>query len=408
MTSLRRALLAIPPIAKANAGVKANLMERRVAAAQRRDAHFAAERQISGSTLAPPPADLLARRLGDRPSRLGWPKRADQLHIFLAFGVYNWEQVLPGSLRGFGRVSAFDYAAHGYDPAAPDWLSRRDEMNSQLLDAFRRANAEQPVDLVVSYLSGFTVAPETLRAMAGQGAALVNFCFDDKVNFPGRIVGGRFNTTAAIAADVDLNLTSDPMGAARYAAYGGLSFFHPEAADPEVHRPHNVPFKYDVSFIGARYGWRPGFIEGLARRGVQVACFGRGWPNGAVETADMPLIYSASRINLGFGGIGHSRKLMNLKGRDFEVPMSGGLYLAQHNPELATVYEIGREILTYRDEGDCSETIGALLADPAMAHDVRTCGLARARRDHTYAARWTGVFRVLGALDATEPQEVRS
>jgi spore maturation protein CgeB len=407
MTSLKRTLLAIPPVASANGSLKAVMMERRAAIARQRDVDFANQRQISCSTLSPPPPDLLSARLGERPARLGWPKPIGDLHIFLAFGTYNWEGVLPEALRPFGQVSAFDYAALGYDPGAPDWLSRRDEMNAQMLAAFERANAARPVDVVAAYLSGLTVDPGILRSMAQRGAVVVNFCFDDKVAFLGRLVGGRFNSTAAIASSVDLNLTSDPMGAAKYAASGGLSFFHPEAADPGVHRPHDTPFEYDVSFVGARYGWRPQFIAGLRRRGVSVTCFGRGWPNGSVATNEMPLIYSASRINLGFGGIGHSRKLVNLKGRDFEVPMSGGLYLTQHNPELEAVYDVGREILVYRDESDCAETIRALLADPAMAHDIRTRGLARARRDHTYAARWTGVFRVLGALGANEPQEIR-
>jgi len=395
MDDWKRVLLANRPVAAINAAVKAALMEHEAASIVRRYGNDAIP--------ADPSAASLKRRLGDRPSRLGWPKSAGELHLFLGFGVHNWEEVLPYALRPLGRVSAFDYAALGYDPGAPDWLDRRDEMNGALLDAFDRANSQQPVDVFIGYLSGRTVAPETLTEIASRGAAVVNFGFDDKVGYPGRRLGGRYISTAAIASAVDLNLTSDPKGAGKYAAFGGLSMFHPEAADPEVHRPHDTPFQYDVSFIGARYGWRPKFIADLESLGVSVTCFGKGWPNGPVSTEEMPAIYSASRINLGFGGIGYSRRLVNLKGRDFEVPMSGGLYLTQDNPELHDVYDVGKEILTYRRESDCAETIRSLLADPAMAHDIRSRGLARARRDHSYVARWEKVLRILGALAPNEP-----
>jgi spore maturation protein CgeB len=160
-----------------------------------------------------------------------------------------------------------------------------------------------------------------------------------------------------------------------------------------------------VSFVGARYGWRPHLINGLRRHGIDVACFGAGWPNGPLANEDMNALYGSSRINLGVGGIGYSGKLLCLKGRDFEVPMSGAVYLTQDNPELSLVYDVGREILTYRDVGHCAEVIRALLDDPERAERIRRAARARCLRDHTYAARWTTVFRTLGAVaDSAEPQ----
>jgi len=88
------------------------------------------------------------------------------------------------------------------------------------------------VDVVVGYVSGATVAPEVLTRMAADGAVVTNFCFDDKVYWPGARLGGRYRSPAAIAHAVDLNLTSDPNGIIRYAAHGGIAMFHPEAADP--------------------------------------------------------------------------------------------------------------------------------------------------------------------------------
>ena len=74
---------------------------------------------------------------------------------------------------------------------------------------------------------------------------------------------------------------------------------------------------------------------------------------------------------------------MCLKGRDFEVPMSGGLYLTQHNPELELVYKIGQEILTYHDVDDCAATIRAIVTDLDRAASIRQAGRAPgAARSH--------------------------
>lgn len=114
---------------------------------------------------------------------------------------------------------------------------------------------------------------------------------------------------------------------------------------------------------------------------------------------DAVKLYSRSRINLGFGGVGHSRKLVCLKGSDFEVPMSGGLYLTQDNPELSLVYEVGKEILTYKNEKDCAEKIMWLLANPEQAAKILEAGRKRALKNHTMEKRFERIFRLTGIME---------
>jgi spore maturation protein CgeB len=397
MSKLLSVLKRNPVLASTNARLKAWLAEHDAAATRNRYQSEAARRgravpQGEGLTAA------LTTRIGGRRMALGWPKAIGDLHLFLPFALTNWEAVLPKALAPFGEVTVFEWKSRGFEELSPDWVARRDHMNREMAAAFAAANRRRPVDVVVGYLSGNTVSPALLRDMASQGAVITNFCFDDKIAWPGPIQGGRHRSTAGIAAAVDLNLTSDPQGLAKYWAHGGLAIFHPEAADPECYRPLGLPFRYEVSFVGARYGWRPRLIDGLERRGITVECFGKGWPKGAIANDEMNALYAASRINLGFGGIGYSRNLLCLKGRDFEVPMSGALYLTQDNPELAGVFEVGREILTYGGLDDCARVIRSILEDPDHAQQIRDAGRARCLKDHTYAVRWAHVLRTLGAL----------
>jgi hypothetical protein len=382
---------------EANSRYKAWKVERDAAAIRRRYAEHARRSGLE----APHGPDLdaaLNLRLAVRRARLGWPKGAGELHLFLAYSLCNWEAALPKALAAFGRVSQYEWGSRGFDEGGADWLRHRDRMNRELLQAFHAANRAQPVDVVVGYVSGYTVSPEALLEMAAHGAVITNFCFDDKIYWPGALRGGRYMTTAAVAHAVDLNLTNDPDAAARYFAHGGLSLFHAEAADPDWYRPEERAFDYDVSFVGAAYGWRPKLIEGLRRRGIEVECFGKGWPNGAIANEAMNGVYARSRINLGCGGVGFSHKLLCLKGRDFEVPMSGAVYLTQDNPELALVFDVGGEILTYQDLDHCARLIRDILGDPERAAKIRRAARSRCLRDHTYEARWATVLRRLGAL----------
>ena len=126
---------------------------------------------------------------------------------------------------------------------------------------------------------------------------------------------------------------------------------------------------------------------------------GRGWEGGILPPEEMVRLYSRSRVNLGFGGIGHMVKVQCLKGRDFEVPMSGGLYLTSYHPALEDCYEAGKEIACYTGKRDCLSQIRHLLGHPEEAESIRRAGRARALRDHTWHSRLEGLFRAAGLLE---------
>jgi hypothetical protein len=394
---MKKALKKVSFIVKANSIVKGYLQEEKAHRELTRHRLKALEKG-----LIQPDEEALKQSLHQRlANRLSGclPKPKGDLHIFLAYYTSNWERILPLSLEPFGKVTTFDWRTHGFDDRQSDWLNQRDQMNAAMLETFRQANHTKPVDVVIGYLSGHNTSPKTLHKMAQTGAVIFNFCWDDKLSFSGKKLGGRYAGPAGIAHAVDLNLTNSPDSLIKYAVNAGLAMFWPEAAQPDVHRPYNTPFEFDVSFAGACYGQRPSFIKKLARHNIKVECFGHGWPNGPLSTEEMIKLYSRSRINLGFAGIGYSRKLMCLKGRDFEVPMSGGLYLTQNNPELSLVFNVGNEILTYRNEDDCANVIKKLLADPDRAEAIRKAGRKRCLNKHSYYARWSQIFQIAGLLE---------
>lgn len=384
-------------ISRLNAWVKARLQER---CACREQAFYCEEARTKNLSVLEE-TELLGV-LKKRFASQGFSpkaKRKGELHIFLVFALNNWESVLPKALEPFGKVTAFEWRSLGFNDLSKDWVNRRDLMDVAMLETFLNVHKTQPIDAVVGYLSGYNISPDTLIKMAKSGVGIFNFCLDDKLYFQGRMLGGRWIGPAALASAVDLNLTNAPDSCIKYIVEGGLAMFWPEAAHPEIHKPYNVPFEFDVSFVGSKYGWRPRFIQKLRKLGIKVTCFGNGWNNGPLSDEEMIKLYSRSRINLGFGGVGHSRKLVCLKGRDFEVPMSGGLYLTQDNSELSLVYERGKEILTYKNERDCAEKIKWLLANSGEAAKIREAGRKRALKEHTWEKRFEKIFRLSGIME---------
>lgn len=395
---MRKWLKQNPLIYRTNMWYKAGVQERLAA---RELAEYRRRAEIAG--IVPPEGSQLSRALRERLVQRGLhPKArsAANLHVFLTYSESDWEEVLQRTLLEYGRLTVFEWTkTHGFDERLPGWLDRRDEMNRRMLEAFEKANAEQPIDVVVGYCSGTNTDPAVLQRMGQLGAVVLNFCWDDKLKFRSGQLGQRWRGVAGIASAIDLNLTNARNSIIKYVVEGGLAMFWPEAAHPLIHRRHEIPFEFDISFVGACYGWRPTLIKQLRRLGLNVETFGGGWPNGRISDEEMIRLYSRSRINLGIGGVGYSTRLTCLKGRDFEVPMSGGLYVTLHNPELAEVFEIGKEIVTYRDAGDLAVKARRLLANRSEADQIREAGYRRALRDHSWKRRFDDVFRFVGVLE---------
>lgn len=344
--------------------------------------------------------EMLMQRLKKRGIILK-KKSKGKLHIFFVYPLANWESILAKELKRFGKVTEFEYHSKGFNEKSRDWLKERDLMNKKMLESFYQADKERKIDAVFGYLSGHNTNPKVLQEMA-KHTIVFNMCLDDKLLFRDTLFGGRWKGVASIASSVDLNLSNAPESLIKYFVEGGLALFWPEAASPEVHKQgkglFDERFKYNVSFVGQKYGYRGVLVHNLMKKWIKVFTCGKGWPNEKISIENLARIYSQSRINLGFAGVGMSKNLMCLKARDFEVPMCRGLYLTQDNPELKLVYNLGKEILTYNDENDCIRKIKWILKNPKIAEKIRQAGYRRILKDHTWQKRFTDLFKFVGLL----------
>jgi glycosyltransferase involved in cell wall biosynthesis len=86
---------------------------------------------------------------------------------------------------------------------------------------------------------------------------------------------------------------------------------------------------------------------------------------------------------------------LNLK--PFEIAASGAACLCERRGGVEECFEPGREILLFDGPGAARRLLADLLAAPAELQAVAEAGLARVRRDHTWAARARQLMAAVGA-----------
>lgn len=367
--------------------------------------HFARIRQpvsdraiARGQLTAAQQVERIRAHLGRRRAAGGLRPLPARPRLFSAVRNVNWEQAgLVDSWRPLADVVHYDWGDR-YEQAGGDWFRHgRPAFGRELLERVRAAHAERPLDIFFSYLSGRWVDRTVIERIAALGILTVNYDFDDSRKFWNTRKQGVYTGSAEIAPACDVCVTAQSRAnVGKYTAIGARALFLPSGGNEAV---FDVPQDRDrdigVSFIGQNYGVRAATIEHVERHGIGVHCRGVGWPLGPVSVAEMRDIYARSLITLGFGQIGGSAQV-GLKGRDFEVPMTGCAYLTSWNPELAEYFTGDREILFYRNASDLVETLQRCLRDRRHTHGVGQAGRARALREHTWGARWTTLLGILG------------
>jgi len=111
-------------------------------------------------------------------------------------------------------------------------------------------------------------------------------------------------------------------------------------------------------------------------------------------------MYSRSKINLGFASCGDTHetkaRILQVRLRDFEVPMSGGFYMVEYMEELEEFFEIGKEIVCYSSKEDLTEKVKYYVNHDDERERIRRAGHERCLRDHSWHKRFQTAFHEMG------------
>jgi glycosyl transferase family 1 len=349
----------------------------------------------------------VAARVQQRLTRRGYtpPRKAiGDIHTFACIPQFSWHEHLLPDLRQLGDVTLFDYNALGFSysefiSGTRRGVARRNEMADLILPALRRAHQKRPVDWVFCYGGGQDTSPAVIRRITEElGIPCVNMSLDDKQGWAGAQVGECRVGAIDITAAFDLYITSARVACEWHLVEGGEPVYMPEGFNANAFYPTHVKQDIQVSFVGGSYGYRTDVIENLRRHGIQVSTFGSGWSS-ASWVSNIADVFNRSVVNLGMGGIEFSEYLTNVKGRDFEVPgTGGGVYLTSFNPDLAQHFVVGEEILCYGNREEMLELIRRCLREPEYARAIALRARERSLREHRWFHRYVKSLQLLGVV----------
>jgi hypothetical protein len=228
----------------------------------------------------------------------------------------------------------------------------------------------------------------------------------------GILVAGQIASEAPSAERLrmyDLLLTSFPHFVERFRDLGVDAEYFRIGFDPRVlDRLGRLPAEHDVVFVGAlnNVRHRRG-NQAIARaaRALPLEVWGydlRGWLpwstlrrryRGEAWGIDMFRVLGSSRIALNrhIGVAGQYANNMRL----YEATGVGALLLTDAKANLHELFDVGNEVLAYRDADDLVAQARAVLADEDARREIADAGQARTLRDHSYAVRMRELSAIL-------------
>jgi spore maturation protein CgeB len=374
--------------------------------AHRLDREYIRRRDRYRHYAAPEPA-AIAHQLRAELSKRGWKVEIRELGHIRTFAIvssFSWHNALVRELQPLGPVVRFDHCdLHPIPHQGKAFLEQRRSTNERLWHEICQAHEREPFDWVFAYAQGNEILAATIQRIRDKlGIPCINMCLDDKQSWGTRGLGEQWNGQRALAGVFDLYWTSARVCCQWIAAEGGLPIYMPEGCDPSQFYPQpGVPQDIDVSFVGACYGPRPQMIRALRDAGIDVKVSGPGWGRDITRAKGDELVnvFRRSKINLGLGAVLHSMNITNVKGRDFEVPCTGGgVYLTQYNSDLAEHFHIGQEIACYHNFIDMVEQVQFLLSEDARRAEMSRRARERCLREHRWAHRYLTLLKILGIV----------
>lgn len=146
-----------------------------------------------------------------------------------------------------------------------------------------------------------------------------------------------------------------------------------------------------VSHVGQIYGKRRDYIDHLENNGIVVESWGKGSKHGYVSIGKIAEIFNRSKINLNFCNPYHG-DIPQRKARPFEITGSGGFLLTDYAEGLEDCFEIGKEIIVFKEKGELFEKVKYYLEHDEEREEIAEAGYKRAITNHSFIDRWKEIL----------------
>jgi spore maturation protein CgeB len=270
------------------------------------------------------------------------------------------------------------------------------------VDLKEKADQVQP-DLIFFILFRDQFEIETLEYLKSKYKTM-NWFGDDTWRFD--------SFTQKYAPHFTYCVTTDKFALPKYRKLGVQNVVWAQwAAIDDDREVMNLPYQFEVTFIGAKNPYRQYLINYFKNHGIKVECFGNGWPNGMISNDKMINVFNTSKINLNLSNsaswdlryllknpknILHSfhtkKQFSQTKARNFEINFYNGFQLADYVPSLEDYYHIGKEIACYTNPDEAILLMVYYLENDEERERIKLSGFKKARECYSYTHQLKKVF----------------
>jgi spore maturation protein CgeB len=302
-------------------------------------------------------------------------------------------------LMGHDPVSVGSSLAQGGRYAATavmtarNLLRRLDEHGQQRI---ARTALEAGCEIVIN--TEQRLMPSIVRQLQRNGIKVAIWFPDAVVNMGRQLM---------LLAPYDAMFVKEPHVVDRLRALLGLpSFYLPEACNPLLHRPVTAAGTEPYLVIaGNMYPSRIRLLERMQAAGIPLRLYGSGFPRWAQPTplrdvhAGRPVVCddkarvfrSATAVlnNL------HPAEIAGVNCRLFEAAGCGAAVLTEFRPTLPDLFDVGDEVLAFRDFDELVAQASRLLRDSGLSAKLGDAAASRAHASHTYQHRLAVILEKL-------------
>jgi len=329
----------------------------------------------------------------------------------ILFAALKYDYGIPERGYSFEYYSFYDtLVGMGHDVEYFDFYSLYRQLGSlEMTKSLRRKVEEWKPDLLFMFLFSDQFDFDELKKIKYQTKTITyNWFADDHWRFD--------NYSRHWAPCFSFISTTDKKAIHKYQYIGYSNVLLTQwAANPRIWKPTAELICYDVTFIGQAHGNRKQVINTLRNNGLNIQVWGPYWnvtrlhklakklhfiTNKTIQMLvdrtrlsqeEMIKILCQSRINLNLSA--SSQTLHNqIKGRNFEIPATGGFQISGYEEGLEEYFQLDKEIVCYHTVDELINKIKYYLNNEDERLSIAKAGYKLVLSEHTYTHRFTTLF----------------
>lgn len=267
-----------------------------------------------------------------------------------------------------------------------------ESLDVQLLEVIKAYNP----DVFVSWLYKGAIRKETYEYIKHSAVRSVGIFGDDEKYFKGNSLTPSKDYTKLF----NYSVTNYKPAIDWHRGVGQDNVIYmPFSANHRVFKKSKVEKDIQVSFCGAKNNHRINKLNKLVLDGIRAHIYGVGWDSRELFTKQYVNLINRTSVNINLStDMINGREIVQVKGRDFEVPMAGG-FLLTHAGAIEEFYEPGKEIETYSSDEELTDKIRFYIMKDEKREKIAAAGHKRALKNHKSCDRIRGLLNKIGGDD---------